>query len=200
MKIRANRNKMMSDFQSVVMDIIERLLWRDSGFKKVVDDAAEGLAKTASEKFIECLVECIDNCKGDDHEAGEIGEDIANRLKEVDVSTPEMHFAGSVYLDEIDGVPMPRCTIRITHKAKDTVYKSLYEEGYPEGVDNIVEYMNYGTAGESSGVAYGQWHGHLTYGLQKREGAGFAESAVKNFKDKYGKSLNVVDVSIFIDH
>lgn len=72
--------------------------------------------------------------------------------------------------------------------------ESLYPEGYPGGINNIVALLNKGySAGKK---VYGVWHGQQIASLQHRDGLGFISSAVSNFMGNYGNEYGVLDITV----
>lgn len=69
--------------------------------------------------------------------------------------------------------------------------ESLYPNGYPEGVDNIVALLNNGfRIGADKKQAFGMWHGQMTRGLRTREGLHFIQEAVFEFNNTYGDAYH----------
>lgn len=67
---------------------------------------------------------------------------------------------------------------------------SLYEDGYSEGVYDIVALLNRGYRAEDH--VYGQWHGAAVKSLQARDGLHFLEAAVDEFNQRYAGVATVV--------
>lgn len=159
--------------------------------KKLLDKtnaASKEMAEAAADKLIACIRSAIERKIGDNHEAGDLGLEVAGELGELD----------TYIADARDGV----CRAYIYHMMDVMNYgrPSLYEEGYPGGIDNIVEYLNNGTDGYSAGQVYGEWHGDRIRGLRSRRGAHFAEQGVADFKGNYAGDYNVRNVEIIFNH
>ena len=76
---------------------------------------------------------------------------------------------------------------------KDVIRRSsLWEDGYPDGIENIVALLNNGYAARD--YVYGMWKGKKVRSLLSRDGEGFMQDAVREFNNAYGKKYNVTAI------
>ena len=74
---------------------------------------------------------------------------------------------------------------------------SLYEKGYPNGIDNIAALLNAGaTMGDH---VYGYWHGNFTISRTQIPHSNFVQKAIDDFLGNYGNEYNVWDIEIAND-
>lgn len=76
--------------------------------------------------------------------------------------------------------------------------ESVYPEGYPNGVDNIIVLLNNGY--EASNQAFGTWHSRSSgedkfiYTRKSRPGLYFVQQAVRDFNGNYGSEYDVTAI------
>lgn len=134
----------------------------------------------AAKSFIEVLQAEIQSHAGISASDGGLGSTAVTSLTQLTHGSPvkvgknsyqiEVSFAGNLHRD------------------------SLYQSGYPDGVENIAALLN--TGYDASKGVYGTWHGEKIASLQHRNGAGFIESAVRTFMANYAKNYGVIGIEI----
>lgn len=134
----------------------------------------------AAQEFINVLQKEIQNSVGLNYASGQIGQEAAAVFSNLEFGSPKkveeciynipIYFIGNLHRD------------------------SVYKEGYPEGVENIIALLNAGYHADN--YVIGNWHRKQIRTVKDRTGAHFIDNAVRVFMDGYATQYNVVDILI----
>ncbi|MCD8376862.1 MAG: hypothetical protein LUD69_07950 [Oscillospiraceae bacterium] len=133
--------------------------------------------RQAANKFIETLRGSI--------AASGLSAGVASALNEIEYDAP---------VDNGDGT----FSINI-HFVGNLKRKSLYDEEYPEGVDNLAALYNNGVDHMMSPV-YGTWHGELAHSRTVIPGLHFIEQAKQSFMAADAAKYGVIDIQLGDDY
>lgn len=100
-----------------------------------------------------------------------------------------LHCNFNSYYDKSKGQLIIKIWFENTHR------ESLYDKGYPEGVDDIVMLLNNGVDHTMNPV-FGEWHGKFTKSKTDITGYHFLEQAKNKFISEYGAKYNIKDIVI----
>lgn len=171
-----NKSEYKKKIQEAKNEKLDKILLGSISFNK--NGAKVFSAQELAEKFIDILKEEISRSVGSDFSSGQIGESIAGELSRLHYGTPikvqEGVYQVDIYFD--------------LNKHRDSLYSSKYS-----GINNIVELLDKGYNANKS--VYGKWHGNTIASLANRDGAGFIDSAIEQFTNKYHGRSNAVSIT-----
>ena len=155
-----------------LMSAVKRLL--DSGISLSGSSSNGGLhsPQDAAEKFISVLQQQIRN--------SDIPQSLKDVISSFEKSTPVYSGNG-------------RYSISVSNK-NSTSYRSPYEEGYPEGISDIVLLYNDGMSARD--YVYGYRNGKRIRSKKTIDATNIIDNAIKTFMDNYSKEYGVSRITI----
>lgn len=165
-----------SDGKKQVNQAMQKVLFNINA--RVMKHTPEEIAAS----FVSTMLEAVKGTQGAGSQGGVLGESA--------VAAVSNFSAGTATTSEKGGSTI--ITIPFNFEGnlhRDSLYSSQYS-----GVDNIVALLNNGYSAKST--VYGIWHGNRIRSLQDRSGAGFIQTAVRQFWDRYASEYNIIDIEI----
>jgi hypothetical protein len=153
---------------------------KEEAASQSIDDAIR-----AADAFIAVFKQTVRDMAGARYTQGELGPTALDAILDISYD-PE-----DIVVKDVNGRQVAEITFMFNG---DLARESLWTEGHPDGVDNIINLLDKGFNGKRG--PYGEWHGKATVGLAAREGAGFIKESVEAFMAKYSKEHNVIDMKI----
>lgn len=153
---------------------------KEGAASQSIDDAIR-----AADAFIDVFKQTVRDMAGTRYTQGELGPTAIDAILDISYDPDD------IVVKNINGRQVAEITFRFNG---DLARESLWTEGYPNGVDNIINLLDKGFNGKRG--PYGEWHGKATVGLASREGTGFIKESVEEFMAKYSKEHNVIDMQI----
>lgn len=171
-KRRMGDSDMQKRLEKVVDNVVLNFVAASGGSPPNPSDAAK--------RFIEVLQAEIQSHAGMSVSSGGLGSTAVDSLIQLTHGNP---------------VKVGRNSYQIAVSFADNLHRdSLYQSGYPDGVENIAALLN--TGYDAGKRVYGTWHGEKIASLQHRDGARFIESAIRTFMANDAKNYGVIDIEV----